>query len=120
MHRLRFLRSSMPRRCSQSRIISKKPDSGGKEKPFRLFFCINIDFYKICDKITLEQLKEADFVAYIITGKCIECGKCEKECPKDAIYQTCGQYAIVPRRCIECGKCAKVCPVGAPVKKEKR
>lgn len=58
-------------------------------------------------------------MAYTIKSNCIECGKCEKECPKDAIYQTCGQYAIIPRRCIECGKCAKVCPVGAPEPKKK-
>lgn len=59
-------------------------------------------------------------MAYVITSACIECGKCEKECPKGAIYPSCGQYAVIPRRCIECGKCAKVCPVGAPVKKEKK
>ena len=65
-------------------------------------------------------MKGGENMAYIITGACIECGKSEKECPKDAIYQTCGQYAIVPRRCIECGKCAKVCPVGEKKRKEKR
>ena len=59
-------------------------------------------------------------MAYVITSACIECGKCEKECPKGAIYPGCGCYAVIPRRCIECGKCAKVCPVGAPVKKEKK
>ncbi|MBQ7124172.1 MAG: 4Fe-4S binding protein [Oscillospiraceae bacterium] len=52
-------------------------------------------------------------MAYIITGSCIECGKCEKECPKDAIYQSCGQFVIIKRKCIECGRCSKVCPVGA-------
>lgn len=57
-------------------------------------------------------------MAYQISGDCIECGKCEKECPKDAIYQSCGQFVIIKRKCIECGRCAKVCPVGAPKPKK--
>ena len=57
-------------------------------------------------------------MAYVITGKCIECGKCEKECPKDAIYHSCGEFVIIKRKCIECGRCAKVCPVGAPEPKK--
>lgn len=77
-------------------------------------------FVKYVVELVCKIMKGGETMAYIITSGCIECGKCEKECPKDAIYQTCGQYAIVPRRCIECGKCAKVCPVGAPKKKEKR
>ncbi|MBE6900270.1 MAG: 4Fe-4S dicluster domain-containing protein [Ruminococcaceae bacterium] len=58
-------------------------------------------------------------MAYVISGKCIECGKCEKECPKGAIYPSCGQYVVIKRLCIECGRCAKVCPVGAPEPKKK-
>ena len=58
-------------------------------------------------------------MAYVITSACIECGKCEKECPKGAIYQSCGQYVVIKRLCIECGRCAKVCPVGAPEPKKK-
>lgn len=43
--------------------------------------------------------------------RCVSCGACENECPKDAIKVWRGCYAVVNEaRCIGCGKCARICP----------
>ena len=71
-------------------------------------------------------------MATFITEECINCGACEPECPKTAIYAGGAQYElngqmfdalsndlyyIVPEKCTECvghfnqEQCAAVCPV---------
>ena len=43
--------------------------------------------------------------------RCVSCGACTKECPRDAIHIYRGCYALVDEAaCIGCKKCAKVCP----------
>jgi len=48
----------------------------------------------------------------IITESCIECGKCKKVCPFDAISEG-TPYVINPKLCDECGNCYYACPVSA-------
>ncbi len=46
--------------------------------------------------------------------KCVSCGACTHECPRDAISVFRGCYAVVDKsRCIGCGKCEKVCPANS-------
>ena len=43
--------------------------------------------------------------------RCVSCGACTKECPRDAIHIYRGCNALVDEAaCIGCKKCAKVCP----------
>ena len=52
-----------------------------------------------------------------ITDICINCGKCEPECPNDAISEGDDIYEIDPERCTECvgfherEACQAVCPI---------
>ena len=42
---------------------------------------------------------------------CIQCGKCAKNCPQQAITQNPkGVYMINKKLCVGCGKCVEVCP----------
>ena len=42
---------------------------------------------------------------------CIQCGKCARECPENAITQNAkGVYMINKKLCKGCGKCVEVCP----------
>ena len=44
---------------------------------------------------------------------CIQCGKCAKNCPEQAITQNPkGVYMIDKKKCVHCGKCMEVCPFG--------
>lgn len=54
-------------------------------------------------------------MAYTITDKCVQCGKCMDECPASAISLIDGKYVIDPDACASCGLCAGVCEVEAPV-----
>lgn len=68
--------------------------------------------------------------ALIDSDKCVNCGKCAKECPYQAIHylgrpceNSCpvqaiyqdedGKECIDPDKCILCGKCLQACPFGA-------
>lgn len=43
--------------------------------------------------------------------RCVSCGACMNECPRDAIRIHHGCYAVMDvLRCVGCGKCTKVCP----------
>jgi ferredoxin len=52
-----------------------------------------------------------------ITDVCINCGKCEPECPNEAISEGDDIYVIDPERCTECvgfhdrEACQSVCPI---------
>lgn len=44
-------------------------------------------------------------------GRCVSCGACMNECPKEAISVWRGCFAVVDRSlCIGCGRCQRVCP----------
>lgn len=43
--------------------------------------------------------------------RCVACGACVKECPRDAISVWNGCYAKVDAEtCVGCGLCARICP----------
>ena len=49
--------------------------------------------------------------------ECIGCGRCQKECPQDAISGTRKEpHEIDQTRCVRCGACLEVCPSTAVVK----
>lgn len=51
--------------------------------------------------------------AFADQSRCVACGACAKECPKNAIAIRKGCYAeIDASTCVGCGKCAKTCPAG--------
>ena len=53
-------------------------------------------------------------------NRCVACGACAKECPKQAVSVYKGCYALVDGAlCVGCGKCEKVCPVGCIEIKER-
>ncbi|MBP2132271.1 ferredoxin [Methanomicrobium sp. W14] len=55
-------------------------------------------------------------MTYIITETCVGCGKCEPECPVDAIKEG-SLYKIEPGKCVDCGLCDEICPVDAIYRK---
>jgi ferredoxin len=58
-------------------------------------------------------------MAYKITGECITCGLCARECQNDAISEGEDQFVIDPEKCTECigaapfPKCVGECTTGA-------
>ena len=43
--------------------------------------------------------------------RCVSCGACTKECPKNAVSIYNGCYAVVDKsKCVGCGICTRVCP----------
>ena len=47
---------------------------------------------------------------------CIQCGKCARNCPQEAITQNAkGVYMINKKLCVGCGKCVEACPFGLMV-----
>jgi NADP-reducing hydrogenase subunit HndC len=48
---------------------------------------------------------------FIDPDKCLGCGRCAKNCPTDAIFETEDKtYFIDQEKCIKCGICMTVCP----------
>ena len=60
-------------------------------------------------------------MAMVILDSCINCGKCEPDCPNDAITQGDGIYLVNPDLCTECvghadePTCAQLCPVDGTI-----
>ena len=54
---------------------------------------------------------------YVISEKCISCGKCLKNCPQNCIDFSAGRAIIKQENCLHCGNCLAVCPVGAVEKR---
>jgi uncharacterized protein (DUF362 family)/Pyruvate/2-oxoacid:ferredoxin oxidoreductase delta subunit len=46
-------------------------------------------------------------------GVCIQCGMCQKDCPRQAIAEQDGHLVIDHRNCIRCFCCQEFCPQGA-------
>ena len=45
--------------------------------------------------------------------RCVACGVCALQCPRDAISIHKGCYALVDiGKCVGCGLCEKACPAG--------
>ena len=52
-------------------------------------------------------------VARVNEARCVACGACEAECPREAIQVQWGCFAQVDgTRCVGCGICARTCPAG--------
>lgn len=64
-------------------------------------------------------------MAYKITESCIICAKCDRICPRDAIFLGKMIYEINPRKCDECKNqndgplCVIVCPINVIIKEIK-
>ena len=60
-------------------------------------------------------------MAMVILDTCINCGKCEPDCPNAAITQGDGIYLVNPDLCTECvghadePTCAQLCPVDGTI-----
>ena len=47
-------------------------------------------------------------------GRCVACGVCASQCPREAIDIYKGCYAVVDiSKCVGCGICEKACPAGS-------
>ncbi|MCR5665595.1 MAG: 4Fe-4S binding protein [Eubacterium sp.] len=52
-------------------------------------------------------------------SRCVACGVCALQCPRQAIQIENGCYAVVDdMQCVGCGICAKACPADAILIKE--
>jgi Pyruvate/2-oxoacid:ferredoxin oxidoreductase delta subunit len=52
--------------------------------------------------------------AAVDIGRCVACGVCALQCPKEAIDIYKGSYAVVDAtKCVGCGMCEKACPAGS-------
>ncbi len=49
---------------------------------------------------------------YVITDRCIGCGRCQKSCPQRCIAEG-KPYRIRQEHCLHCGNCLETCPVKA-------
>lgn len=55
-----------------------------------------------------------DLVEYVITDKCIGCGKCRRHCPVSCISGEARKLHVINHAsCIKCGTCINSCPVQA-------
>lgn len=51
--------------------------------------------------------------AEVNQARCVSCGACTKECPREAITIFHGRFAVVEKaKCVGCGLCARTCPAG--------
>ena len=69
-------------------------------------------FYKVFDPAkSCIQIVDNKGDAKVKT--CIQCGKCARTCPNNAISQNpkTGVYMINKKLCTACGECVKVCPM---------
>jgi len=80
--------------------------------------CLNCEivcseaFYKTVDRslTCIKIISKGEDPKILI---CVQCGKCAKVCPEDALKQNAkGVYMIDKKKCTDCGKCVEECPFG--------
>ena len=54
---------------------------------------------------------------YLISDRCIGCGKCVNVCPQNCIADGGVPFKIKQKNCLHCGNCMGVCPVNAVIKR---
>ena len=66
-------------------------------------------------RMSLEEKQRTQIgLSQIDTGLCVKCGRCVRNCPREAVTKKRGEFPIVSeQKCIGCGKCQSVCPVHA-------
>lgn len=69
------------------------------------------EIYTIGDVKNEDKIKKG----FIITDKCISCGKCTTVCPQKCIEKG-KPYIIEQTHCLHCGACFENCPVKAIVR----
>ena len=52
-------------------------------------------------------------MAYVISEKCMACGKCKDVCPVESISKGEKRYVIDAETCVSCGQCADACESSA-------
>ena len=58
-------------------------------------------------------------LANVDTSRCVACGVCRLQCPKEAITIYKGCYAMVDsEKCVGCGRCVEECPASVIQLKE--
>ena len=58
--------------------------------------------------------------AQVNRERCVSCGACTHECPRDAIYVWKGCFALVDSElCVGCGRCQRTCPANCIDMKER-
>ena len=75
-------------------------------------------FYKVADPgLSCIQIVEKNGEPKV--NNCIQCGKCARTCPEQAISQNAkGVYMIDKKKCVGCGKCVEACPMKVMVMKD--
>ncbi len=108
-------------------------------KTLKTFADINKMIAASKEKLTPNEEKEIEKIAAMgMTGHCIMCGTCSKNCPQGVpvadmmrcadYYMADNEYYEVARetyaqlditKCTDCGKCDQICPNNVPVKHHK-
>ena len=58
--------------------------------------------------------------AEVNRARCVSCGACAHECPREAIGVWKGCFAVADAAlCVGCGRCARVCPANCIGLKER-
>lgn len=57
------------------------------------------------------SMTASKYLAEVDRNRCVSCGACMKECPRDAIRVWKGCFAVVDISiCVGCGRCREICP----------
>lgn len=96
------------------KAISSLPEVEKKIKKQEYLDLIKPSFvHKVLAKRTMVKLFEKILNStkkFYVTGKCISCGLCQKNCPINAIIIKNGKPIWIKKKCIHCTSCINRCP----------